>query len=169
MNKSNRGRLIRKVISGGQTGVDRAALDAAMEAGIPTGGYCPLGRLSEDGTIPERYPMIELDSSVYSQRTEKNVVASDGILILNIGELTEGTLLTREFAAQHGKPYLVVQLDVQKVIKQDRVINWLEEQEIQILNISGPRELQYTTGIYVEAHRYLQELFSLAKDRPDPS
>lgn len=163
------GRLIRKVISGGQTGVDRAGLDAAMEAGIPTGGYCSLGRMAEDGTIPECYPMIELDSSVYSHRTEKNVVASDGTLILNMGELKEGTLLTRGFAAKHGKPYLVVQLDVQKVIKQERVINWLEEQEIQILNIAGPRELQYTTSIYIESHRYLQELFTLAKDRLDLS
>jgi hypothetical protein len=102
--------------------------------------------------------IFQLEGEIRTQRAQPN-----------IGELTEGTLLTREFAAKHGKPYLVVQLGVQKVIKQDRVLDWLEEQEIQILNIAAPRELQYTTGIYTEAHRYLHEHFSLVKDRADQS
>jgi len=77
--------MLRKVVSGGQTGVDRAGLDAAVNAGFPIGGYCPKGRLAEDGTIPEKYPMIELDSPESYYRTEKNVQDSDGTLILNKG------------------------------------------------------------------------------------
>lgn len=156
--------MIRKVISGGQTGVDRAGLDAAREASIPTGGYCAKGRLAEDGAIPERYPMSELESSFSSFRTEKNVVASDGTLILNKGELTGGTFLTQEFAAKHGKPHLVVQLDAQKIVNQERVLDWLTEQQIRVLNIAGPRESKSSDGIYNEARRYLLELFTLDKE-----
>ena len=83
--------MIRKVISGGQTGVDRAALDAAVNAGIPIGGYCAKGRCAEDGVIPEQYLMIELESPESCYRTEKNVIESDGTLILNKGILSEGT------------------------------------------------------------------------------
>jgi len=103
--------MLRKVISGGQTGVDRAGLDAAMEAGIPIGGFCPKGRLAEDGTIPEIYPLEELESPESHCRTEKNVIDSDGTLILNKGELTHGTRLTLDFTIQYCKPSLIVQLD----------------------------------------------------------
>jgi len=81
--------MIRKVISGGQTGVDRAGLDAAVNAGIPIGGYCPKGRRAEDGVIPEQYPMVELGSPESYYRTEKNVIESDGTLILNKGIFSE--------------------------------------------------------------------------------
>lgn len=103
-----------RIVSGGQTGVDRAGLDAAMEAGIPVGGWCPAGRLAEDGRIPERYPLSELDSPGYAARTERNVIQSDATLVLNIGELADGTALTAEFAREFGKPLLVVQLDVSR-------------------------------------------------------
>jgi hypothetical protein len=96
--------MIRKVISGGQTGVDRAGLEAALQAGIPIGGYCDKGRTAEDGTIPTQYPMIKLESSESYYRTEKNVIESDGTLILNIGELTQGSKLTHDFTIQYGKP-----------------------------------------------------------------
>lgn len=159
--------MLRKVISGGQTGVDRAGLDAAREAGLPTGGYCAKGRLAEEGAIPEISPASEQESQLSSIRTKKNVVTSDGTLILNKGNLCGGTFRTQEFAAKHGKPYLVVQLDAAKVIKQERVLDWLEEQEIKVLTIAGPRESKCPGGIYNEARHYLQTLFSLARDRTD--
>lgn len=161
--------MFRKVISGGQTGVDRAGLDAARAAGIPTGGYCAKGRLAENGAIPESFPVSEYESHLSSVRTKKNVIASEGTLILNKGNLSGGTFRTQEFAAKHGKPYLVVQLDAPKVIKQEKVLDWLEEQQIRVLNIAGPRESKSPGGIYSEARLYLQELFSLDKDRADPA
>ena len=84
---------VRKIISGGQTGVDRAALDVGLELGIPIGGYCPKGRRSEDGTIPAQYPMIETSTANYGIRTEKNVIESDGTLVLNVGQVSSGTAL----------------------------------------------------------------------------
>src|SRR5690349_24175287 len=115
--------LLRKVISGGQTGVDRAGLDAAMKAGIPVGGYCPRGRLAEDGTIPEESPMIELESIEPYYRTEQNIIHSDGTLILNKGGLlTSGTKLTEWFTINYGKPSLIVQLEAP--IEPAHVIRW---------------------------------------------
>src|ERR1035438_9462230 len=102
-----------KVISGGQTGVDRAGLDAAMNAGIPIGGYCPKDRGAEDGFIPEQYPLIELDSKEAYYRTEENVSNSDGTLIINKGILSGGTKLTYDVAVNYGKPKLIVQLDAE--------------------------------------------------------
>lgn len=156
--------MIRKVISGGQTGVDRAGLDAANTAGIPIGGYCPKGRRAEDGTIPDKYPMIEMESPESYYRTEKNVIESDGTLILNKGELTEGTKLTHDFTVKYGKPSLIVQLGAAEVIKPEQVIRWLEGQYIYILNIAGPRESKHQDGIYSNAYSYLDRLFSLIKD-----
>jgi len=103
--------MLDNIISGGQTGADRAGLDAAMEAGIPAGGCCPKGLLSEDGPVPERYTLTELNSASYPARTERNVKDSDGTLVLNIGKLTGGTKNTVEFSEKHGKPCLVVQLE----------------------------------------------------------
>ena len=156
--------MIRKVISGGQTGVDRAGLDAAANAGFPIGGYCPKGRLAEDGTIPEKYPMIEMESPESYYRTEKNVQNSDGTLILNKGELTEGTRLTHDFTIKHGKPSLVVQLDAQEIIKPEHVIRWLDAQFISVLNVAGPRESKCSGGIYAEALAYLEQVFQLLKE-----
>jgi len=135
-----------------------------MDAGIPVGGYCPKGRLAEDGIIPARYPMMELESPVYRGRTERNVVESDGTLILNKGGLSEGTGVTSDFAVQHGKPCLVVQLDAAEMIAPEQVIRWFGEQRIGILNIAGPRESKYPQGIYGEARAYLERLFSKLKE-----
>jgi len=156
--------MIRKVISGGQTGVDRAGLDAALKAGIPIGGYCPRGRGAEDGVIPERYPMIELESPETYYRTEKNVLDSDGTLILNKGELSEGTKLTQEFTIQYGKPRLIVLLDDKEIIKPEQVIRWFNGQYISVLNVAGPRESKCKGGIYAEAFAYLEKLFDSLKE-----
>lgn len=156
--------MLKKVISGGQTGVDRAGLDAAMKAGIPIGGYCPQGRLAEDGTIPGKYPLIELESPEAHYRTAQNVINSDGTLILNRGNLTQGTRLTELFAVMNGKPRLVVQLDAETPISPSQVINWMDGQLISTLNIAGPRESKHN-GIYREACGYLERVFAMLRDQ----
>lgn len=156
--------MLRRVVSGGQTGVDRAGLDAALNAGFPVGGYCPKGRRAEDGTIPERYPMTEMDRPESRYRTEKNVLESDGTLILNKGELSEGTRLTHDFTVQHGKPSLVVQLDAAEIIKPEQVVRWIEGQLIGTLNVAGPRESKCPGGIYAEAYSYLEGVFASIRE-----
>lgn len=156
--------MIRKVISGGQTGVDRAGLDAAVNAGIPVGGYCPKGRGAEDGVIPEQYPLVELESPESFYRTEKNVIESDGTLILNKGPVSDGTKLTLDFTVQYGKPSLVVQLDVDQIIEPSNVIRWVKGQYISTLNVAGPRESKCPGGIYDEAKSYLDSVFTLLKE-----
>jgi len=156
--------MIRKVISGGQTGVDRAGLDAALNAGIPIGGYCPRGRLAEDGTIPEIYPMIELESPESYYRTEQNVINSDGTLILNKGVLSAGTKLTHDFTVKYGKPSLVVQLDADQIIEPAHVVRWIKGHLINTLNIAGPRESKCVGGIHSEAYAYLDKVFTLLRD-----
>lgn len=151
--------MIEKIVSGGQTGVDRAGLDAALEAGIAVGGYCPKGRLAEDGAVPECYPLIELKSNRYASRTEKNVVQSDGTLVLNVGELSDGTKATVEFAKEHGRPFLVLQLDGSPSLKDCR--SWLAAHSLKTLNVAGPRESKHP-GIYRQALRFLRLLL---KDR----
>lgn len=147
--------LIKKIHSGGQTGVDRAALDTAIALGISHGGWCPLGRLAEDGCISERYQLKETPSAEYAQRTEWNVRDANGTLILNQGELSGGTLWTVEMAKQYRKPYWVVQLEVESAT--DVVSDWLHQQPIQILNIAGPRESEQP-GIYDSTKSFLWDL-----------
>lgn len=155
--------MLKKVISGGQTGVDRAGLDAASAAGIPTGGYCPKGRKAEDGTIPEKYLLQELEAPEYHVRTEKNVVASDGTLILNKGCLSEGTKLTYDYTVSHRKPCLVVQLDVDDGTEPAQVAGWLRGERIAVLNVAGPRESKCSSGVYGEALSFLARVFALLK------
>ena len=146
-----------KIVSGGQTGADRAGLDAAMDAGIRVGGYCPKGRLAEDGTVPDRYPLTELAKSGYPARTEKNVVESHGTLILNIGKLTGGTKLTVECARKHSKPFLIIQIDGQP--SAESVINWISENNLRVLNVAGPRESK-CPGLHARSVAFLREVFS---------
>ncbi|GFO60193.1 hypothetical protein GMST_25180 [Geomonas silvestris] len=148
--------MIEKVVSGGQTGVDRAGLDAAQAAGFPIGGYCPKGRLAEDGTVPECYPLIELESDRYASRTEKNVVESDATLVLNCGELSDGTRATVEFAREHRRPHLILQLDQEPDLELCRA--WIEENGVRTLNVAGPRESK-CPGIYQKALEFLRRLF----------
>lgn len=156
--------MLKKVISGGQTGVDRAGLDAAMEAGIPVGGYCPKGKKSEDGPIPDCYPLEELATTQYHVRTEKNVLESDGTLILNKRPLSHGTKLTHDYTVRHLKPCLIVQLDAGQMIEPTQVVKWIEGQQIKTLNIAGPRESKFLDGIYMESYSYLKRVFNTIKD-----
>ena len=149
--------VFQKIVSGGQTGVDRAALDVALELGIPCGGWCPGGRRAEDGVIPAKYPMQETESGDYSERTRLNVLDSDGTLILNRGVLSGGTALTAQIAGQNDKPHRVV--DLEKPPKPDDVVNWIRANHIRILNVAGPREEEYP-GIHCKASRFLLSMVS---------
>lgn len=134
--------MISRLASGGQTGVDRAALDAALELGLPCGGWCPKGRKAEDGVIDDCYPLVETPSAGYSQRTKWNIRDSDGTLILTWGEPTGGTLLTVNECHKAGKPHLVLDLaaegDVYEAVKVAR--EWvMANLSGGVLNVAGPR------------------------------
>lgn len=147
-----------KIISGGQTGVDRGALDAAIALGIAHGGWCPRGRLAEDGPIPGRYELHETDSPDYPVRTERNVLDSDATLILCCGQVSGGTELTLRLAERHRRPCLVVDLD--RPLDVDPVRRWLVSHQVQVLNLAGPRESQ-SPGIGALAAGFVRELFSV--------
>jgi hypothetical protein len=150
-----------KVVTGGQTGVDRAALDAAMFAGFDCGGWCPKGRRAEDGPIPSRYPLIETGSERYDVRTRRNVADSDATLILCDGRPAGGTLLTAQYAERIGKPVVILdindfEIDPDKSLSGVR--EWLTENGVTVLNIAGPRE-SGCPGIYARARHILGCLF----------
>lgn len=149
--------MITKIVSGGQTGVDRAALDVAMRLGIPVGGWCPRGRRAEDGRIPDSYPLHEASSINYAKRTELNVRDSDGTLILSGGPLTGGTALTESLARRRGKPVFVV--DLRDNPAPDVTDEWLVANSIQTLNVAGPRESQQP-GIYEKVTDFLARFVS---------
>lgn len=133
--------VIARIVSGGQTGVDRGALEAAMEAGVETGGWCPKGRRAEDGVIPARYRLRETESAAYKARTQANVRDSDGTLIIaDDPRLTGGTAATRRAAERQGKPCLVVARGEGEGDAPARVLDWLERNGIAVLNVAGPRE-----------------------------
>jgi hypothetical protein len=147
--------MLMQIVSGGQTGVDRAALDAGLDGGIEVGGWCPSGRLAEDGMIPERYPLLELDARVYSARTKQNVLDSDATLVLNRGALADGTALTVQLAKKHRKPHLVVQLEENE--EPAAVAEWIRELGVKVLNIAGPRESK-CPGIYESTLLFVRRL-----------
>ncbi|EKD27650.1 MAG: hypothetical protein ACD_79C00646G0003 [uncultured bacterium] len=147
---------IKKIISGGQSGVDNAALDAAIKLKIPHGGCCPKGRLCETGRIPEKYNLIETDSEEYYVRTLENVKCSDGTLILSFDKkLQGGTLLTKKMAQKLKKPYLIINLN--ELPSNDNIFQWFSDESVNVLNIAGPRESK-TPGIYNAAFNYLLNL-----------
>jgi len=132
--------MIKKIISGGQTGADRAALDVAIDLGIPHGGWIPKGRKTERGHLPSKYRLQEMPTDSYPARTEQNVKDSDGTLIISHGELTGGSDFTREMAQKHNKPWMHVdanQLSVEAAVQFVRA--WISGNEIKVLNVAGPR------------------------------
>jgi predicted Rossmann-fold nucleotide-binding protein len=150
------------IISGGQTGVDRAALDAALTLGIACGGWCPRGRLAEDGVIPERYSLIETPSQEYAERTAWNVRDSDGTLIVVAGAFGGGTALTAEIAHRLHRPLLIVDLAGSR----SEVIPWLQAHAIRRLNVAGPRESE-SPGIYRHSLAWLIELLRALASETD--
>jgi len=152
-----------KIISGGQTGVDRAALDVAIELGLPHGGFCPKGRRAEDGVIAPRYQLTETDSADYAPRTEKNVDAADGTLLIHALPFershSRGSAYTAMLAKAKRKPLLEINLDNPSHNLRKMFQDWIQTHRIQTLNVAGPRE-SHEKGIYTRAKGLLTQLLS---------
>jgi len=145
-----------KIISGGQTGVDRAALNVALKHGIDCGGWCPAGRLDEFGRIPDRYPVKELSDGSFAERTLQNVKDSDGTAILYFEKLRGGTDYTVQCCTEQERPDKLI--DAAKVSAQDAaklVFDFVREYRIDILNVAGPRQSEWPEG-YHYAFRTLE-------------
>jgi len=144
-----------KIISGGQTGVDRAALDVGLRHGIETGGWCPTGRLDEFGRIPDRYPVQELKNGGFTERTLQNVKDSDGTVVIYPGKLTGGTEQTVQFCVAQQRPRLLI--DASKIPSEEAaklISDFVRKMQIEILNVAGPRQSEWPDG-YNYAYRVL--------------
>jgi hypothetical protein len=158
---------LERIVSGGQTGVDRGALDAAIACGVPHGGWCPRGRRAEDGRIPARYALVETASPGYAARTERNVLDSDGTLVLCVGKPRNGTALTCRLARRHGKSLLVVDLAPAEDAEPggpgpDEAARWIAARGIRVLNVAGPRESTHP-GVQNLAADYVRRLLARAR------
>ena len=138
---------LKKIVSGGQTGVDRGALDAALELGFLCGGWCPGDRMAEDGRIDDRYPVVELTGAGYRQRTRQNVIDSDGTLVIYNGELAGGTRETVRFCERLGRPFAALDastVDETAMVKQAQA--FVAAHGIAVLNVAGPRASSWGDG-----------------------
>jgi hypothetical protein len=136
-----------KIISGGQTGVDRAALDVALERGIESGGWCPGGRLDEFGRIPDRYPLTEMENGGFTERTLQNVKDSDGTVIIYRGKLSGGTEQTVRFCVEQRRPHQLINVSNVSTEKAAQLISdFVRENKIDILNVAGPRQSEWPEG-----------------------
>ena len=136
-----------KIISGGQTGVDRAALDIALRHGIETGGWCPAGRLDEFGTIPDRYPLTEIESGSFTDRTWQNVRDSDGTIVIYPATLSGGTKQTVCFCLQQERPHVLIDgsnTPANEAAKS--IVDFVRKNKIEILNVAGPRQSEWADG-----------------------
>ena len=148
-----------KIVSGGQTGVDRAALDVALDLGLACGGWCPRGRIAEDGVIADIYPLRETETAKYAGRTRRNVRDSGATLVLTRGRPSGGTAFTLDIARRLGRPSLVVDLGSANSGTPDRAGAWIEAEGVATLNVAGPRE-STAPGIYREASKFLKALLA---------
>lgn len=150
-------RYLMKFISGGQTGADRAALDAAIDRNYPIAGSCPKGRLAEDGPIPERYPLSEITGG-YRARTRKNIQTGDGTLVVYSDELKGGTALTVSMALKERKPLKLVDISVvEPALAVEKIREFCIENQIGTLNVAGPRASQ-CAGIYLYVFEVISKL-----------
>ena len=150
-----------KIISGGQTGVDRAALDVALKHGIDCGGWCPAGRLDEFGRIPDRYPVKELEEGSFADRTLENVKDSDGTVVIYFNELRAGTEYTVQCCKQLQRPHELINvanISPQEAVK--LIVGFVREHKIDILNVAGPRQSEWPEG-YEYAFRALEIFLNL--------
>jgi hypothetical protein len=161
--------MIQKIISGGQTGVDRAALDAAIKLTIPHGGWIPQGRLTEDGPLPPKYQLKETRSTSYADRTEKNVLDADATLIISRGPLTGGSEYTREMAVKHKRLWLHIDLKKIPAFQAAIAINdWISKKGIAILNVAGPRASK-DPKIYEDTLNILESSYYLSLVQGNPA
>lgn len=149
--------MLKKIVSGGQTGADRAALDAALEAGFPMGGYCPAGRKAEDGEIDMKYPLTETGRD-YRTRTKKNVEESDGTVIFYSSSIHGGTELTLLFCIKLKKHYKLIDINLagEKSVA-GALLNFIADNNIEILNVAGPR-LSSCPAIYPYVKRVISQV-----------
>lgn len=132
--------MLKKIISGGQTGADQAGLEAALRLCIPHGGWLPKGRLTEDGPLSGKYNLQEMSTESYPKRTEKNILDSDGTLVVSHGKITGGTKMTVELAQRHCKPVLHLDLSAVSTGYAARMLrSWLSDNGVRVLNVAGPR------------------------------
>jgi hypothetical protein len=151
---------VTKIISGGQTGADRAGLDAGRALGIEIGGYCPRGRRAEDGAIPAVYPVTELASPEYPPRTRANVDAADATVVFTVGAPDRGSALTIEIARTLAKPVLAIDLSVTSVADAATALaRWIRERKPRVLNVAGSRESR-APGIYALVRDVLSRAIS---------
>lgn len=154
-----------KLVSGGQTGVDRGALDAALAAGFPCGGWCPADRVAEDGPIADRYPVVPLASAGYRERTIRNVVDSGATLIVYFGDLHGGTELTLLSCIERKRPYKLVDgAEIAATRAAEIALAFVAQHDVSILNVAGPRGSHSP-----QAHAYTVEavtrMITLARER----
>lgn len=147
------------IISGGQMGADRGALDAAIELGLTHGGTCARGRKTEDGMIPPRYNLKEGESADVAERSEANVRDGDVTLLLTFGRLTGATRQVHEFARKHGKPCLYLDLNIEPTDEAVRRVKaWINEHKVRTLNVAGSREAE-CAGIHGAVKDLLLRVF----------
>jgi hypothetical protein len=147
------------VVTGGQTGADRAAMDFALQYNLPMRGWCPKGRASEAGAIEGKYPLQETGFDDPAVRTEMNVIDSDATLVLTVGKPTDGTPLTERCARTYDRPLLTLDLSAEpgsSAVQEFRA--WIEDNSIRILNIAGPRESHAPGQVYAGTLRWLEAL-----------
>ena len=150
-----------KIISGSQTGIDRAALDVALAHGTDCGGWCPAGRLDEFGRIPDRYPVRELGGGGFTERTLQNVKDSDGTVIIYPGKLRGGTEQTVRFCIEQQRPHQLI--DASKISAETAaklICDFVRKNKIGILNVAGPRQSEWIEG-YDYACRALEAFLRL--------
>jgi hypothetical protein len=153
--------LLNRIVSGGQTGVDRGALDAALEMQFPCGGWCPAGRLAEDGSIPERYPLTELPNAGYEERTLQNLLDTDGTVVIHFGHLSGGTLETCEWCVARGKPVKIIDAaTTPQAAAAEEIGRFVERYNIETLNVAGPRASKAP-----QAQQYAREAVTLMLER----
>ena len=151
--------MIERIFSGGQTGVDRAALDVAMAEGLACGGSCPAGRQADDGPIPEKYPLQEITDRDHLVRTENNVRDSDGSLLLYRDSIHGGTAYAEEMCKHLNKPVMLVDLNNPPAITV--IVDWFKKNQLHVLHIGGQRE-KTSPGIYKQASVFIMDVLTAA-------